>query len=533
MSYANSTLFSNELNMSKYAQSGTLEVMLDMPQFMAEMGLSLNLATQALKTPAAADAFIKNILYNDIYVGGRLSDINFMTRIAGGSATRVKTKEISNRYLTKKSNVVFFTSTRVDTTNAGFIWGTLAPSSHMANGTLSAPFVGCQLTNKSTQQNLVVVDENKSTNWAHEICVAVQDIYNTTITQATLQANQGYFVSRAAYVGGVSTEVLANDIPDVGWMQLVRFATRRRDWKVAIDVLSGWKDDLRFSLMPTSDGRLVWSWLLYQQEEARYQLRLVHSKDLLQSTPISNPSLINNNNNIPNPVFPKLPNIDNLRTGYYGLEPSIRYGGGLVYPYPKSTGFDFDRDGERIFARQNALMQTTGWLFIAGQMARYALDRSATKLISQQGVGSLLQDIYKKGASSSLEYMDTGADAKPTWTAELSKWSIDGYKYHGQEINIKTLNALSDVTQIGSDELSHRVYCMPLDGVKHMTTGAPMNPIEILQFGDNGYSGDFQEYFVDLRTQQAKTPVLTGWCEQSQSVLFHGMNLWMMLEGVE
>jgi len=528
MSYANSTLLRNEDYLSKYAQSGTMEVMLDMPRFMAEMGLSLSAATAALKTPAAADAFIKNILYDDIWVGGRPSDINFMSELAGTNVERVKTKELSNRYLTKKSNTVFFTSTRSDTTNAGYVWATLATTSHMANGTLSAPFIGCQLRDKSTQQNFVVVDENKNTSWAHEICLATLDGSTPTV-----KANNGYFVSRAAYVGGVSTQVLANDIPDVGWMQAVRFFTRRRDWKVAIDTLSGWKDDLRFSIMPTSDGKLVWSWLLYQQEEARYQLRLVHSSDLLLGTPITNANLINNNNSIPNPVFPSLPNIDNLRTGYYGLEPSLRYGGGLVYPYPKSTGFDFDRDGERIFARQNALKQTTGWLFIAGQQARYALDRSATKLISQQGVGSLLQQIYKMGATKGLQYIDDGGKAVDTWTSSLSKWSIDGYKYHGQEINIKTFDALSDVYNIGSDELSHRVYCMPLDGVKHMRTGAPMNPIQIINFGDNGYSGDYEEYYIDQRITDAKTPVLTGWCQQSQSCLFHGMNLWMMLEGVE
>lgn len=528
MGYASQVISSNAEFLSKYGQSGTLEVILDMPHFMAEMGLSMAAATKALKTPAAADAFIKSILHDAIYVGGEQSDINFMQEWAGSSVTRVKAKEISNRYLTKKNNNVFFTATRKDTTNAGYVWGTLTTSSHAANGTLSAPFIGSTLKNKSTQNYLVVVDENKNTPWAHEICVATLDGSTPEIS-----ANQAYFVGKAANVGGVSTEVLANDIPDVGWMQAVRFRTRRRDWKVAIDTLSGWKDDLRFSIMPTSDGRLVNSWMFYQEEEARYQLRLIHSDDMLHGQPITNSALINDNSLIPNPTFNKLPNIDSLRTGYYGLEPSIRYGGGLVYPYPKSTGFDFDRDGERIFARQNALKQTRGWLWIAGQMARFSLDRSATKLQAQQGVGSLLSEIYKKGYTKGIQYVDEGGKNIEAWASELSKWSIDSYKYHGNEINIKTLNALSDVSNIGSDELSHRVYCMPLDGVKDMKTGGSMNPIEILQFGDNGYSGDYEEHFVDQRKTDAKTPVFTGWCQQSQAVAFHGMNLWMLLEGVE
>ena len=398
MGYANSVIQSNADFLSKYTNRGTLAVMLDMPQFMAEMGLSLDNATAALQTPAAADAFIKNILHDDIYVGGRPSDINFMAQIAKGTQERVKTKEVWNRYLTKSSNVIFFTASRTDTTGNGYVWATLAPSCHMANGTLSAPFIGCGIRNKKTQENFIVVDENKDTNWGHEICIAPQ----TDGSTASVEKNQGYFVSRAANVGGVSTPVIVNDIPDVGWMQAVRFATRRRDWYVAIDTLSGWKDDLRFSIMPTSDGKLVWSWMLLQQEEARYQLRLVHSTDLLSGTPITNTDLINNNNSIPNPVFPNLPNIDSLRTGYYGMEPSIRYGGGLVYPYAASSGFDFDRDAQRIFTRQNALMQTTGWLFMSGYQARLSFDRSATKMTNLQGPGSLLSEMYKKALKEIL-----------------------------------------------------------------------------------------------------------------------------------
>lgn len=530
MAYADSSLIKNGDYLSKYAQSGTLEVMLDMPQFMAEMGLSLTNATAAFKTPAEADAFIKNIVYNDLYVGGRPSDINFMSRIAGGGVTRVKTKELWNRYLTKKSSVVFFTATRVDTTSAGYVWGTLSQNSHTANGTLSHPFLGCQLMNKATQEMFIVVNENKTTNWAHEICIAPQTAGST----ATIQANQGYFVAGTAFVGGV-TEVnsVANDIPNVGWMQSFRFATRGRPWSVAIDTLSGWKDDLRFSLMPTSDGRLVWSWLTYQQEEARYELRKDLSVDLLLSTPISNTSLINNNNSIANPIFPNIPNIDSLRTGYYGLEPSIANGGGLVFPYAKSTGIDFDRDLERVFARQNAIMQTTGWLFICGYGARLSMNRSAQKYITQQGAGALMQDIYRKGTEKTFEYMDMGADSKPGWVTDLSKWSIGGYNYAGNEINLKTLNALSDVYNIGSDELSNRVYCMPLDGVKSMSTGASKSPIEIVQYGDNGYTGDFEEWFVDERKVIPMRNVLSGWVQQSQGVMFHGMNQWMMFKGVE
>jgi hypothetical protein len=529
MGYQNQTIQSNGESLSKYGQSGTLDTLLDIPHFMAGMGLNMANATLALKTPAAADTFIKSILHDTIYVGGEQSDINFMSEWAGRSVTRVQAKEISNRYLTKKNNNVTFTASRKDTTGAGYVWGTLSKSSHAMNGSLSQPFKGATLKNKKTQQYMVVVDENKLTDWAHEICVAPLSYGQV----AEIEANQAYFVGKAASVGGVSTEVMVNDIPDIGWLQSVRFRTRRRDWKVAIDTLSGWKDELRFNIMPTSDGHLVDSWSFYQEVEARYQLRLIHSDDMLHGRPITNPSLINDNNLIPNPIFPGLPNIDSLRTGYYGLEPSIRFGGGIVYKYPQSTGFDFDRDGERIFARSNALKQTSAWLFIAGQMARFSLDRSATKLVSQQGVGSLLSEIYQKGYNKGIKYVDESGKSIDAWATSLKKWSISGYDYHGNEINIKTLNALSDVSTIGSDELSHRVYCMPLNGIKNLKTGAAMNPIEIMQFGDNGYSGDYQEFFVDQRYTDAKTPVVTGWCEQSQAVAFHGMNLTMLLEGVK
>ena len=95
------------------------------------------------------------------------------------------------------------------------------------------------------------------------------------------------------------------------------------------------------------------------------------------------------------------------------------------------------------------------------------------------------------------------------------------------------MDALSDIYNIGSDELSHRVYCMPLDGGKHLTTGAPVAPIEIIQYGDNGFSGGYEEYLIDQRKTDARTKTYAFWCQQAQSVLFNDINLWMMLEGFE
>jgi hypothetical protein len=122
MGYQNQTIQSNGESLSKYGQSGTLDTLLDIPHFMAGMGLNMANATLALKTPAAADTFIKSILHDTIYVGGEQSDINFMSEWAGRSVTRVQAKEISNRYLTKKNNNVTFTASRKDTTGAGYVW---------------------------------------------------------------------------------------------------------------------------------------------------------------------------------------------------------------------------------------------------------------------------------------------------------------------------------------------------------------------------------------------------------------------------
>lgn len=540
MAYAGSTYYSNVPILGQGHLPASITETLDMPQFNAYIGTSAvtqAAAIKALGNPAAADAFIKGIRHDAVYVGGTPSDINFFTEWAGGTVGTSNFKEIWNRYVYDQNLNVFFAATRTASNPSvdNSVWVTLTTSCHVSQGTLSEPFPNSWLYCKQTGQWFTVINVDKSVPYAHKFQIITNDG-----TTPTISANQPYTVLSIGAVGGNSQPVQVETMPAIGWMQPVRFIKLRRDYTVAIDVLSGFQNFLRFSIMISPDGKMYNSYDTYQAEMMRYHMRFAHNTLMLLGTPVTNPSLINSLN--VNPQYGTVQLIDALYNGYYGLIPSLRYSGSAIrWLYPKSTGFDLDRDGERFFLHQNALKRCKEFLVLCGLKFRMDLTRNSTKLIQQQGVGTFMFETYKKGASERGNYpMKLSPDGKAVkndtdegWTTTLLKWGIKAYEYYGYTLNTKIYETFSDIRTIGSDDLDNIALFIPVEGVKDLHTGADMNPIEPLQYGDNGYTGDYYETHIDLRTQASKLEQLTGWCTQSMTIAFHGINLFGIAESID
>jgi hypothetical protein len=146
-------------------------------------------------------------------------------------------------------------------------------------------------------------------------------------------------------------------------------------------------------------------------------------------------------------------------------------------------------------------------------------DRS-NKLVANTQVGSTVYEAYKR-----LEGMDS------SYKTGLAKMGINSYKYNSFELDFMLWGALSDQRYAGSDYFSNLCVMIPAEGARE--GGRQINPMEFFQYGQNGWTGDYEEFYVDNRTQTIAEDSIQGFCAQSLAFAMHGPDLFILLNPVK
>jgi hypothetical protein len=71
---------------------------------------------------------------------------------------------------------------------------------------------------------------------------------------------------------------------------------------------------------------------------------------------------------------------------------------------------------------------------------------------------------------------------------------------------------------------------IPAEGARE--GGKEIPPMEFYQYGQNGWTGDFEEHYVDNRDQTDGCDTIQGWVAQSLAFAMHGPDLFILLNPV-
>lgn len=488
----------------------SLEQTLDLAHFnvLTESSLENGSANQfgaACGDPNLGTTFIKNVIHQVIRCGGKPIDLNFFMDMFQKETRGVETKRWFNHYICDPDMNIYAAATVNGSTAGQEITFQLLRQNHGGGGTLSLPATDYILMDKDNMIMYTITGVNTSLNYGHKVSV----IPNDETIVPSIKANKPYLIIPTRMVGGYSCVKINNKLSTIGYTQEVNPLRLRSDWEVTIDLLRGYRDKIQYAVIYDYQGNPMDAWDIAEAQYARESLRIGLNVLSFIGTPTTNQSLITGLN----------ATIDQDHTGFYGLIPSIKFGGGVVYDYRSSVGFDLEADGEPLFLYQDSLKRTTKFLCLHGLAFSFGLNNRTNKLVARQNVGATMWEAYKRLG---------GLTGQP-YETEVAKLGIKMYSYEGFDLDFKLWGAMSDSRFLGSDYYSNLVTMIPQEGPTE--NGRPIDPIEFFQYGYNGWTGDYYEEYIDYR-KTIGCEKIGGYCAQSLAMAVHCPNLFMLLNPV-
>lgn len=502
-------VFSNKPKVCQKQYS--LEETLTLTKFNALTESSLETSTVAANANACGDpnlgtTFVKNVVHQVIRCGGENIDINWFRDLFPQTPTMVGTKRWYNHYVCDTNLNVYAAASVTGTIPGGPATFQLIKQMHGGSGAYSLPAIGYSMWDKDNMIEYRVTDVDNTIPYAHKVTV---EPYDELVT-VSIKANVGYLVTPARRVGGNSCKQVLNAMSSLGYSQEVKALRVRRDWELEIDLLRGYQDKIQYAVIYDMQGNPMDSWDVYEAQQARLGVQMALNISSFWGTPITNADLISDSN-----IATK---VDQFYTGFYGLLPSLRYGNGVVYPFRSSVGFDWEADGEPIFLWQDSQKRTSKFMGMHGLGFSFGTNNRSNKLVARTNVGSTVWEAYKR----------MGDLTGDTYEQAMTKLGIRMYSYEGFEVDFKRISAFSDVRYSGTNKYSNMCIWMPKEGAKE--NGRPIDPIEFYQTGQGGWTGAYEEFYVDNRKQTEMCETIQGYSAESLAFSMHCPDLWVLTE---
>ena len=469
-------------------------------------GNNVTPASQALcGDPNMGTTFRQNVVHQVINCAGSPIELNFFMEAYGSKERMVDTKRFWNHYICDTNLNMYMAGPVTATAPGASFWVQALKQGHGAGGTLTIAGKGYSLFDKDNMIEYYITDIDYTIPYANKIQLTPAD---GTVT-GNIKANKPYLVAMARRIGGYSCQQVTNQMSTIGYSQEVNFLRLRRDWLLEINLLRAYRDKIQYPVIYDINGMPMDSWDVYEAMEARQGLREALNLAAWIGTPTTNSTLISGVGAV----------IDGDHTGFYGMLPSIKFGGGVVYDFPQSVGFDFEADGEPLFLWQDSRKQSTKFMVRHGLAFDFTKNDRSNKLVANTQVGGTIWEAYQRLGEKDDMYK-TG----------MAKMGINRYKYNSFELDFMLWGALSDQRYAGSDYFSNLAVMIPQEGPRE--GGRQINPMEFYQYGQNGWTGDYEEHYVDNRKMTVACDSLQGYCAQSIAFTMHCPDLMILLNPV-
>jgi len=479
----------------------------------AQNALGLN------KNDLQGTTFQKNIIHELINLKGENIDYNFMFDLFNTGETMVNTKRFYNRYAGEPNFNIYFgatvtsTATTVNGITTQIATGTIIPSNHSQNGVYSLPSAGYRILDKETNTMYEVVAKDSSIPNAHKI--QVRSLASNT-TPITLYANKPYLVLEAVAVGGYSCAIPKESFETLGWARENYFLRARKDASYQIDTLRGLLDQARYAVFIDAEGKEFDAFDTYEMQQLRKKLRYFLNIHCFSGSPDFN-SVYQNTGGLTNQ------GLDSWTIGFYGMNPSLFYGGASLIPFSASIGFDWESDYEPFLLYNDGFKRTKEFTALGGLGFNLKTVDRTNKMVTRNVVGTLAFEAFKRSANERGE--------KDAETA-VNKIGLSAYSYKGRVVTLKELGALSDERSIGSDNNRYISYFMPHGGLTD-GNGKELKAMEFYQIQSNQWGGAYTEHYRDLRNLAGGCEAIEIDCEESMCMILHNAEFWAVAQGYQ
>lgn len=427
---------------------------------------------------------------------GEKVDTNFFNEIFGGNAEFIDAKKLYTKYNTDRDYNIAAASSATANAPGADVWVTLSRAYHSANGKYSYAQKGLSLYIYEDRQNVFVVDIDKSNDFAHRVLLRPYKQHYTI----NVRANKPMLVNPARIVNGQSSPQPTGRMQTPGYVSKTSPLRIRKDWKLEIEALKGYDEILQWAVSFDKDGNEIDCWMASKHIEMFEDMQLAENIIFYLGSTIDNPSMLG--------IVE-----DGGYTGFDGLLPTLRFGGGFVYDYDPSIGFSLETDYGQIILRQDALKETTEFTVLHGKNFMVNMVRNSNNFLKSQP-GELSFKSFDRAANGAIE-----------------KYSIQSYKAFNHSLHFRELGSASDSRLLGNYDMPNLAICIASTGLKD-SKGNAVKPIEFFVPRGCAETGAFEEYQRDMRKINGEE-YLEGHATKTLMMQIHGAKKHILINPVQ
>lgn len=434
----------------------------------------------------------RNLVKKDIInCGGRRSEFGFMTDAFPGVIGATQSIGAKNMYFKSQCamNYNVQAAQSVSGVTGADVTFILARKDHGANGTMDPINVGQRLLLKGDYRTVEVIARNTSVNYAHTVTVRPAPDYAITIT-----ANSPMMVIPSKQRGSYACHTSTTRLPTQGHIYKMSQKIIEGGWEIPFNA-DLHCDQLQFAKgIDPLTGMEIDMWTTLAKEIQRADMLLTKHTDLFVGEKSTDQTLI-----------------DECLEGFQGMIPSIRYGGGNVFPWDPIYGLNPETDLNVIISNADQTKSFKEYYVTCGFQYYAEMTAKLTRWIGNNPGACTYQAFERNGA----------VDANFVKRYEIKSWSILGYTFH-----FHIADAFSDIRTIGSQNLSNTAIYYPASRVKD-SAGNDVPPVDMYTFATPLFNGMFEDVVRNMRAINGCEKI-EGDMREAYGVVFHCLKDWYL-----
>lgn len=378
---------------------------------------------------------------------------------------------------------------------------TLAKANHDQSGTYSNLAVNGMIYIYEDHQWVRITAVSKTTPYAHTATVVpLSGDYTVNIRKT-----KPMMFTPVRYVDGLSCAAPNETWMTRGYVKKVQPIMIRKDWEQPMELDRPYRDRLQFAIMFDHEGNEIDGWVPANRMKTAEEVKFAENLLAFMGQKISNPALIGSGLTLETDKY----------AGFDGYLPTMRSGGGTVYPYDTANGFSLDADFALIIKHQDAIKRSRNFLVLHSLLFMMAMDRGNSRMYKDAPGQNNLSVFRQMGMTEQ----------------EVAKLTMSSYTYLNFSLKFQEMSALTDKRSIGNYDMPYTAFMMPLDGVKD-SKGNTRPAIEFFEpFGKK--LGGYEEIGpIDHRYLENMCDKWSGYIKRTLMMAIHCPQLHILLDGI-
>lgn len=435
-----------------------------------------------------------------VWIGGAPSEINFFEDLMGGPTKEIGASDLYIEYNSAIDLNIYAENAATGTSGTitgGCYYG------NVVNGNYTGPYAtfniaASQYINGGQNSNINIGDgiylyndakwvrvikKDTSTNYAHQVWVVPNDP-NYTINIPAKQPMMPMHVQSVTGYSDSTTAISHTELETPGYVKRIQPLSLRLDYETPRNLGRAWQDLVTFPIIfDTITGQMLDSFDLKASQDARNDMVMASNLMFFTGEVMKNPNVTG-------------ANFTNQYNGFEGYMTELFYGGGNIWNFDPSYGFDLDVDYNQITLQNDAQKLSREYLLLVAKAFKRSMENRAQDMFKNNS-GSCTFQTFERGPLGALNSTD------------LKRMGINSLEWGGDTLHVKEVGAWSDKRWIGNKYFPNMGIAMPGYGQVD-SNGNPVAPVEFWKPTGTTVAAGWSEWFRDEMTLSSKADKFSG-----------------------